>query len=391
MRWLLGKDLLILGRSRLLLGLLVVYPIAIALLIGFAISRSPSKPRVAIVDETPAGETIRVGDQHVSVGEYAKQVFDQRRCGARRLTREQAIEQIKSGQVLAAVVIPSDIAARISSDVEPGDARSSLQRQRARAVARAVEPGIGARAGEPRLLRTDPAGGGEGDRVTAARAGTSAASGRPSDLIGLREIPRSLQSIIARTPAGSRAREAGTDQHVRRRSPPRTSRRPGPCSRRSASRSRSTRSCHGRRTPLNTFAVVVAVSISLMFVCVLQAAGGLALEREENTLCPSAPRPGLPREAAGREGAARRGVLVRARLRDARGRRRVRHARLEPRRAVDASRSRSARSRSARSGWRSARSPARCGPRHCSRSCSRCRSRCSPSSPRVRSPARSWA
>ena len=40
----------------------------------------------------------------------------------------------------------------------------------------------------------------------------------------------------------------------------------------------------GRRTPLNTFAVVVAVSVSLMFVCVLLAAGGVALEREEHTL-----------------------------------------------------------------------------------------------------------
>ena len=39
----------------------------------------------------------------------------------------------------------------------------------------------------------------------------------------------------------------------------------------------------GRRTPLDTFAVAVAVSVSLMFVCVLLAAGSLALEREENT------------------------------------------------------------------------------------------------------------
>jgi len=41
---------------------------------------------------------------------------------------------------------------------------------------------------------------------------------------------------------------------------------------------------HGRRTPLDTFAVVVAVAISEMFVCLLLAAGGLALEREEHTL-----------------------------------------------------------------------------------------------------------
>ncbi len=65
MRWLLRKDLLILGRSRLLIALLIVYPVAIALLIGFAISRSPSRPRVAIVDETAPGETIKLGGQRV--------------------------------------------------------------------------------------------------------------------------------------------------------------------------------------------------------------------------------------------------------------------------------------------------------------------------------------
>ena len=36
----------------------------------------------------------------------------------------------------------------------------------------------------------------------------------------------------------------------------------------------------GRRTPLDTFAVALAVTISLMFVCVLLASGLLALERE---------------------------------------------------------------------------------------------------------------
>lgn len=40
----------------------------------------------------------------------------------------------------------------------------------------------------------------------------------------------------------------------------------------------------GRRTPLDAYAVVVAVSFSLMLVCVLLAAGGVAIEREESTL-----------------------------------------------------------------------------------------------------------
>ena len=56
MKALLVKDLLILRRSRLLVGVLVVYPIAIALLIGLAISRGPGKPKVAIVDQTPPGD-----------------------------------------------------------------------------------------------------------------------------------------------------------------------------------------------------------------------------------------------------------------------------------------------------------------------------------------------
>ena len=42
-RWLFAKDILILRRSRLLVGVLVIYPIAIALLIGLAISRSPGE------------------------------------------------------------------------------------------------------------------------------------------------------------------------------------------------------------------------------------------------------------------------------------------------------------------------------------------------------------
>ena len=75
---------------------------------------------------------------------------------------------------------------------------------------------------------------------------------------------------------------------------------------------------HGRRTPLNRFAVVVAVSVSLMFVGVLLAAGSVALEREERALARLL-RGLVSRErAARREGAAGRGLRVRARVRDAR-------------------------------------------------------------------------
>ena len=57
MRWLLLKDLQILRRSPLLVALLVIYPIVIAVLFGFALSGGPEKPRVAFANLVPPGES----------------------------------------------------------------------------------------------------------------------------------------------------------------------------------------------------------------------------------------------------------------------------------------------------------------------------------------------
>lgn len=65
MRWLLLKDLQILRRSPLQAFLLVAYPVLIAVLIGFAISREPGKPRVAFLNEIPAGARVSVGGKQL--------------------------------------------------------------------------------------------------------------------------------------------------------------------------------------------------------------------------------------------------------------------------------------------------------------------------------------
>ena len=67
MRWLLLKDLQILRRSPLLVTLLIVYPIVIALLIGFALSRGPGKPAIAVYNDIPETErTFDVGGEAVN-------------------------------------------------------------------------------------------------------------------------------------------------------------------------------------------------------------------------------------------------------------------------------------------------------------------------------------
>ena len=78
MRWLLRKDLLILRRSRLLVGVLVLYPIAIALLIGLAISRSPGKPQGRDRRRNAArARRSRWAANAYEVSQYADQLFSQ--------------------------------------------------------------------------------------------------------------------------------------------------------------------------------------------------------------------------------------------------------------------------------------------------------------------------
>src|SRR5438105_14417951 len=76
MRWLLVKDLQILRRSPLLVGLLAVYPVAIALMIGFALSSPPGKPKVAFYSEVAPGKgRINFGSRQINVSTYARDLF----------------------------------------------------------------------------------------------------------------------------------------------------------------------------------------------------------------------------------------------------------------------------------------------------------------------------
>jgi ABC-2 type transport system permease protein len=282
MTWLLRKDLLILARSRLLVALLVLYPVAIALLIGFAISRGPSRPRVAIVDETAPGETVQVGSSRVEVARYARRLFSEVDA-VEVASRGQAVHDISSGDVLAAVVIPPDIAAKVSSGtgqgqlelIYNGDAleQSLVQSQLRSALAQA-------NLGFSEQIQRAAAQAIE----VLLKGGNLGVLGAPEDLVGLNRIPGLLREVIAHTPAGPQRDalvqvQAFADFAAQNLS----------LSKRvlaTVGQPIEVHSVllHGRRTPLDAFAVVVAVSVSVMFLAVLLAAGGLALEREENAL-----------------------------------------------------------------------------------------------------------
>src|SRR5438270_409316 len=200
MRWLLIKDLQILRRSPLLVGLLVIYPIALALMIGFALSSPPGKPKVAFYSAVAPGKgRISFGSQQINVSKYANQLF-QSVQPIKVSSRDQAVALVRRGQASAAVIVPGDIVGQIQNLITQGvgnptvevilNSKDPLERQpvdgrhhRARGQDDA-----------DRFLR----GGDRGDRLADVRGG--AAGGGDARARALRE--RLLT-------AGSRAADAG--------------------------------------------------------------------------------------------------------------------------------------------------------------------------------------
>ena len=281
MRALLAKDLLILRRSRLLVGVLIVYPIAIALLIGLAISRSPGKPKVAIVDQTPPGQTISVGSRRVSVDAYAQQIFSQVQP-VRVSSRSQAVEKIEAGEVLAAVVIPANIAARLGAGLRQAHLEVLYN-------GNALEQSLVHAQIESALAHAN-VGFSEEIQRAASQAIGALLSGRnlgvlgAPELVGLGKIAPQLRAIARRLPPGADRTTLEQIAGFASFAAQNLDLAKNVLSTIGQPIKVQTTLISGRRTPLNTFAVVVAVSISLMFVCVLLASGGVALEREEHTL-----------------------------------------------------------------------------------------------------------
>lgn len=283
MRWMLIKDLQILRRSKLLVGLLIVYPIAIALLIGFALSGGPKRPRVAYYNEIPPNQrTIVLGGTRIDVNAYTDQLFQ----SVDRLdvsSRDEALAKVRSGAALAAIVIPPDFALRLSNygftsaSIEVAYNGDAIKQSYVRSTITS------------KLALADAALARQINKVAANyvnlvdRGGSLDVLGAHFDILGLTRSKALVEQVLAATHAPAVASRLvpvdrfaafGVANIPRFYGVLNTLERPVDVRETILS---------GRRTPLDTFAVALAVTISLMFVCVLLASGLLALEREENT------------------------------------------------------------------------------------------------------------
>jgi len=282
-RWLLLKDVQILRRSPLLVALLVVYPILIALLIGFALSRGPQKPRVAFLNQVPASaSTINLGGRSIDVSKYTDQLFQAIKPIPVH-SRAEALDKVKSGDALAALVIPPDVTQKLASGLEPARVEVIYNNEDP-LKARLVDQAISSRLAQANSALADTFKDIAGQDIKLLlNGGTFDLLGRTLNILGLKKTKTILDATIATLPKNSANRLAlqqvtqfaqlaiqnlnVSDQVLTTVSNPVQVKRVA---------------LKGKRVPLDAFAVAVSVTVSLMFVTILLAAGMLALEREEN-------------------------------------------------------------------------------------------------------------
>lgn len=287
MRWLLVKDLQILRRSPLLVGLLIVYPIAIALMIGFALSSPPGKPKVAVYDGVAAGQgRLRLGGQEIDLSKDAAQLY-QSIEPIHVSSPAQAIAKVRDGEALAALIVPASVVGELQSLVTQGvgtptvqlilNSRDPIERQY---VQQAIDKQLNdvEQAVSKQVLKVAV-----GDLQQVLNGGEVQILGQAVPLLGLRDTRTIIQGTIAslapRSTLAPALRQVARFADLAVEGLAFASPVLGSIG---TPLTVAQTELAGNTTPSDAYAVAIAVVVSLMIVTVLLAAGMLALERSEN-------------------------------------------------------------------------------------------------------------
>lgn len=285
MRWLLLKDLQILRRSPLQAFLLVAYPVLIAVLVGFAISRSPEKPRVAFLNEVPTDSRVSVGTTQLPEIGVNDRICERVECVYVQ-SRSEAVEDVRSGDVLAALILPADLVDRINSLSTPSPTVPRVEvivNEEDPVKARLVNDRINSLLTQANLViaRRIAAEGGKFMGLI-LNGGSFSVLGQTIEILGLRTTSRILYALRPALPPG--ALRDSLDEVLRfttltrdnlATAAPLLTRLTQPIA-------VDKQVVNASTPPLEVFAIAVAATFTLAFVTVLLVAGSLALEREEN-------------------------------------------------------------------------------------------------------------
>jgi ABC-type multidrug transport system permease subunit len=289
MRWLLVKDLQLLRRSPLVTGLLVIYPIVLAVLIGLAISRSPEKPRVAFLNQIPEDAGLSLGE----TGGFSQEEAYRRICAkiecVSASSPAEVEEMVRDGEVLGGLILPPDFLSRLQAELSTNASTPAtvdvLVNEDNPLKAEVVNDRITSLLTEANLLLSE--------RITdvAVSYERILADGGEFEIpflnqtvqvLGLQRSEEILRSLERTLPPGQRAEVAQVSDFAR------LARENLAVADQLLSSIRQPIAVDkqvvaGSVPPLDTFAVAVAAAVTLLFVTVLLVSGSLALEREENT------------------------------------------------------------------------------------------------------------
>jgi hypothetical protein len=284
-RWLLLKDLQILRRSPLQAVLLVAYPVLIAVLVGFAISRGPEKPRIAFLNEVPADTRVSVGGQQLPAAGVSERICSRVEC-VHVEDRAGAVGEVESGAVLAALILPAGLVDKINSlsTLTPGTPRVEvLVNEEDPVKARLVDERISTLLAQANLAiarRIAVEGGRYLDLLI--DGGRFQLAGQTFPILGLRasaQILTALEPALEPGPLRSSLHQVTSFASQARDNLDVA----GPLIERLAQPIEVKKEVvDGSAPPLEIFAIAVAATLTLAFVTVLLVAGSLALEREEN-------------------------------------------------------------------------------------------------------------
>ena len=288
MRWLLLKDLRILRRSPVMVGVLVLYPAVIGLLVGFALSSPPARPKVAIYSGVrPGHSVVALGGQRIDVAAYAADLYGSV-TPVRAASPAAAVADVRDGRALAALIIPPGIVDQIRDLIRTGDGnptvrivlndRNPLERD---LVQQAIQSRVAQVQADvsKQVLQTVIS-----DLRLVLSGGTLNFLGHSFDLLGLQNTRTIVSSAVSSlgpasplSPAlGQVVRFADLAIDGLTLAGPQISQVSTPLT-------VDTSELSGRTTPTASYAAAIAAVVLLMFVTLLLAAGMLALERSEST------------------------------------------------------------------------------------------------------------
>lgn len=286
MRWLLLKDLQILRRSPLLTGLLIAYPIVIAVLIGFALSGGPDKPRVAFLNEVPTDTPFDIGGESFDLVGARSELCARIEC-IQVADEQEARDLVESGDVLGALILPADLIDKLRSlgGLTPESPTVKvLVNEEDPVKGDLVDDRINSLLADANLRISQKV-----SEVSAGYlqilldGGDFSIFGQGLNILGLRNSEQILRAVRRELPPGS-PDAAQLDQVIRFSHLASENLDVADDLLGSVSQPIGVDKevVSGQAPGLDAFAIAVAATITLMFVTVLLVAGSLALEREEN-------------------------------------------------------------------------------------------------------------